>query len=95
MRSIFSKESVTPLFLVIFFFFVASVSTQAMQLSQASTKPAISPDVMDSLLRTIDTKFFTAAQPIQIKKFLRAAFHDCMGGCDGSINLTNTENRGL
>ena len=23
------------------------------------------------------------------------AFHDCMGGCDGSINFANTDNAGL
>lgn len=32
---------------------------------------------------------------MEIRKFLRAAFHDCMGGCDGSINTAKTDNRGL
>lgn len=30
-----------------------------------------------------------------IKKVLRLAFHDCMDGCDGSVNLNNSDNRGL
>lgn len=28
-------------------------------------------------------------------KFLRMAFHDCVGGCDGCIDLENPENKGL
>jgi len=28
-------------------------------------------------------------------KFLRLAFHDCVGGCDGCVDLTNPENAGL
>ena len=27
--------------------------------------------------------------------FLRLAFHDCIGGCDGCVDLTNPENAGL
>ncbi len=30
-----------------------------------------------------------------IPEFLRLLFHDCVGGCDGCIDLTNTENNGL
>ena len=30
-----------------------------------------------------------------IPKFLRMGFHDCVGGCDGCIDLTNTDNTGL
>lgn len=52
---------------------------------------------MDNLITIVDRYFFNtdATDPIPIKKFLRAAFHDCMGGCDGSINLFQSENRGL
>jgi hypothetical protein len=52
---------------------------------------------MDSMLATLDSFFFspTPKYNMEIRKFLRAAFHDCMGGCDGSINLTKTDNRGL
>ena len=28
-------------------------------------------------------------------KFVRLAFHDCVGGCDGCVNLSNPENFGL
>lgn len=49
------------------------------------------------MLVTIDSYFFssTPKYPIEIRKFLRAAFHDCMGGCDGSINIAKADNRGL
>jgi hypothetical protein len=52
---------------------------------------------MDTMLNTIDSYFFLPNPQfkMEIRKFLRAAFHDCMGGCDGSITLTNTDNRGL
>ncbi len=52
---------------------------------------------MEAMLQTIDSYFFTGTPRfnMQIRKFLRAAFHDCMGGCDGSINIVNTDNRGL
>lgn len=52
---------------------------------------------MDSILQAIDNIIFSPTAPgaIQIKKLLRAPFHDCMGGCDARINLENTENRGL
>lgn len=30
-----------------------------------------------------------------IGKFLRLVFHDCVGGCDGCVDLTNPENNGL
>jgi len=28
-------------------------------------------------------------------KFVRLAFHDCVGGCDGCVDLTNGDNAGL
>ena len=28
-------------------------------------------------------------------KFLRLGFHDCVGGCDGCVDLSNPDNRGL
>lgn len=30
-----------------------------------------------------------------IPKFLRLGFHDCVGGCDGCVDLNNADNRGL
>ena len=52
---------------------------------------------MYKMLQDIDSYFFNLNPQfsIEIRKFLRAAFHDCMGGCDGSINISKTENRGL
>jgi hypothetical protein len=52
---------------------------------------------MNGILETIDNYFFTysAIFDLPIRKFLRGAFHDCMGGCDGSLNTTNPSNNGL
>lgn len=52
---------------------------------------------VDTMLTTIDNLFFAPSHQLnmEIRKFLRAAFHDCMGGCDGSLNLLNSANRGL
>lgn len=52
---------------------------------------------VDTMLTTIDNLFFVAnpQSRMEVRKFLRAAFHDCMGGCDGSLNLMNSANRGL
>jgi hypothetical protein len=52
---------------------------------------------MESMLQTIDGYFFSSSPifDMEIRKFLRAAFHDCMGGCDGSIDTSKTNNRGL
>ena len=68
-----------------------------LQVQKTVSGPTITPYVMDNLLNIIDSYFFvpTPLYSIQIKKFLRAAFHDCMGGCDASLNLYHTENRGL
>ncbi len=57
----------------------------------------ISPSQMQVILNKIDSMFFVAnpTTGMDIRKFIRAAFHDCMGGCDGSLNLTNSANRGL
>ena len=30
-----------------------------------------------------------------VPKFLRLGFHDCVGGCDGCIDISNPDNRGL
>ncbi len=56
----------------------------------------ITPAQMDVILTSIDSLFFVnPTKGMDIRKFVRAAFHDCMGGCDGSINLANSANRGL
>jgi hypothetical protein len=54
---------------------------------------------MHYMLQTIDSYFFSVTPPpvynVEIRKFLRLVFHDCMGGCDGSIKTTNPDNKGL
>lgn len=65
--------------------------------TQAKILNPITPHEMQTILHTIDS-FFFAQHPkynVEIAKLLRSAFHDCMGGCDGSLNLTNGANRGL
>jgi hypothetical protein len=71
--------------------------TFVISINSAIIPATITPQTMDNLLSGIDSLFFADNAPgtIQIKKFLRAAFHDCMGGCDGRVNLENTDNRGL
>lgn len=65
-------------------------------LSVHHSTPEITPSVMDDLLDIIDATWFTTTSTVPpIKKLLRTAFHDCMGGCDASLNLTNSDNRGL
>jgi len=52
---------------------------------------------MQQLLTAVDTLFF-GDQPlrnIKISRVIRLSFHDCMQGCDGSININNIANRGL
>ena len=57
----------------------------------------ITPLEMNGILQTIDSYFFDSKPKfdLEIRKFIRAAFHDCMGGCDGSLNTTNPANKGL
>ena len=31
----------------------------------------------------------------QLATMVRLSFHDCVGGCDGCLNINNTENNGL
>jgi len=54
---------------------------------------------MEDLLTILDTYFFTnTSTPLFTalnRKIYRLAFHDCMGGCDGSIASTNADNNGL
>jgi hypothetical protein len=68
----------------------------AIVLTSVSSEPFTGQE-METMINTIDSYFFVAHPKfkMEIRKFLRAAFHDCMGGCDGSISLTNTDNRGL
>jgi hypothetical protein len=78
-----------------FVFFFAAVLACAS--CETISTDQITPLEMNGMLETIDSYFFSASPTFdqQIRKFLRGAFHDCMGGCDGSINVTNPSNRGL
>jgi hypothetical protein len=66
-------------------------------LQPVHTQLSFTPSDMEVMLKAIDNLFFVAspAKNIEVRKFLRAAFHDCMGGCDASINIFKTDNRGL
>lgn len=61
------------------------------------TKEQLTPEVMDEILSIIDRQFFTTSSPLPINlaTALRGTFHECIAGCDGSINLNNVDNRGL
>jgi hypothetical protein len=71
-------------------FIVVIVATLLTTIQPTTT--TIAPHVMDNLLTIVDSYFFslTPLYSAPIKKFIRAAFHDCMGGCDGSINFYHT-----
>ena len=58
----------------------------------------VTPLEMNGMLEAIDSYFFkpnASLFDVEIRNFIRGAFHDCMGGCDGSINASNPSNRGL
>ena len=60
--------------------------------------PTLDHQFLQNILDELENHMFTAANPpsaFAIRKHLRAMFHDCTQGCDGSINLGNTDNRGL
>ena len=55
-------------------------------------------DSADDLIDTArdDITSLIAAHPTNLAaKFVRMGFHDCVGGCDGCIDLTNGDNFGL
>ena len=41
------------------------------------------------------TRLIDESERELIPKFLRLGFHDCVGGCDGCVDLTNRDNTGL
>jgi len=41
------------------------------------------------------TKLIEDSERELIPKFLRLGFHDCVGGCDGCVDLDNADNKGL
>ena len=46
-------------------------------------------------VRTLITKLIKDSERELIPKFLRLGFHDCVGGCDGCIDMNNPDNKGL
>jgi hypothetical protein len=71
--------------------------TLAFTNSELISANEITPLEMNDILAAIDAYFFNPNPTfnVEIRKFIRGAFHDCMGGCDGSINASNPANRGL
>ena len=66
--------------------------------TQIVSYPTITRSDLTNILNLIDQLIFDQANipsGLQIRKHCRAMFHDCTQGCDGSINIGNTENRGL
>lgn len=53
---------------------------------------SVSSAIADAKGRIID---LVANTPILGPKFVRLGFHDCVGGCDGSVNLEDGDNAGL
>jgi hypothetical protein len=66
-------------------------------LVQAQRPTTLTPQQLENIIREIDPLIsgVGAGSPIQIRKLLRAAFHDCTQGCDARINLETTANRGF
>ena len=48
-----------------------------------------------SYIRSEVVKLIEDSKYELIPKFLRLGFHDCVGGCDGCVDLTNPDNKGL
>jgi cytochrome c peroxidase len=62
-----------------------------------SVAPRPVPDNMDRVISDArdDIEDLVRRNPFLVGKFLRMAFHDCVGGCDGCIDLSNPDNAGL
>lgn len=94
-----SQRSSSHIASISLLFIVALMSVPASsQISvQLTTSATLSPTDIQSMITIIDGYFFNSSAqfPTDIRKFLRMAFHDCMGGCDGSLNFDNPDNGGL
>eukprot|EP00899_Mesostigma_viride_P027776 jgi/Mesvir1/8183/Mv12482-RA.1 len=55
---------------------------------------AVVDDAFIQTVRDSISSLFTD-QPNLPAKFLRLSFHDCVGGCDGCVDLGNPDNNGL
>jgi len=60
------------------------------------TTPRPTVDVKSAIASArSDIEALIKESPFMAGKFLRLAFHDCVGGCDGCIDMTNLDNNGL
>ena len=66
----------------------------APSVSQTSNLAEITPEVLQELLNLIDSDLYRF-NAIELAPTVRLAFHECVSGCDGSVNLSATQNRGL
>ena len=63
--------------------------------------PVRAPTQVPSNMRSVianarrDIEGVIARSPLMVGKFLRLAFHDCVGGCDGCVDMTFLDNAGL
>jgi len=63
-------------------------------ISSTANAPGTSPEIFVSQARS-DIQNLISSDPILAPKFVRMGFHDCVGGCDGCIDLSNPDNNGL
>jgi hypothetical protein len=61
------------------------------QPSASAPRPRLTKAVLSGITATLNS--FLAAQ--NLAGVIRLAFHDCVGGCDGCVNLAQPVNRGL
>jgi hypothetical protein len=62
--------------------------------SLPTNSPKTNPEVFLAMAKT-DITDLISSNPILAPKFVRMGFHDCVGGCDGCIDLSNPDNNGL
>lgn len=56
--------------------------------------PETNPEAFLAMAKT-DIADLISSNPILAPKLVRMGFHDCVGGCDGCIDLSNPDNNGL
>jgi hypothetical protein len=73
-------------------------TTNAPVVSPTTSAPVVAPTLegppIDALIADIRAVISSFGNPLRAK-FVRLGFHDCVGGCDGCVNLSNPDNNGL
>ena len=71
--------------------------TPARSPTRAPTGGGVVPSNMRSVIANArnDIRGLIQNSPLLVGKFLRLAFHDCVGGCDGCVDMTLPDNAGL